>query len=150
MLVVALALSSVAALLNTAQLLHAAPYASASCPRSMLHAAPYASASPRSTIRATAIGAADTPTTATALPSDSSGPTLLSSYEDTIQLLLAEINACAPGDRIFLQLYLLEPGLSSEQVLAALEEAGSRRGVQVTFVLDVSVCCRPAAKRRLA
>ena len=66
------------------------------------------------------------------------GLLLMTSYEATIRLLLDEIAATTAGDQIFLQLYLLEGGASSEAVLAALEEAGARRGVRVTFVLDVS------------
>lgn len=42
------------------------------------------------------------------------------------------------GDRIDIGLYLLEGGQSSERLLAALEEAGSTRGVRVNFQLDVS------------
>ena len=63
---------------------------------------------------------------------------LLTSYDATIALLEDEIAACSRGDEVFLQLYLLEGGSSSEAVLAALEEAGASRGVRVTFVLDVS------------
>ena len=66
------------------------------------------------------------------------GLLLMTSYDATIRLLLDEIAATTAGDQIFLQLYLLEGGASSEAVLAALEEAGARRGVRVTFVLDVS------------
>ena len=66
------------------------------------------------------------------------GLLLMTSYEATIRLLLDEIAATTAGDQIFLQLYLLEGGASSEAVLAALEEAGAQRGVRVTFVLDVS------------
>ena len=68
----------------------------------------------------------------------SRGLLLLDSYERTTSTLLEEITDTARGDRIFFQLYLLEGGSSSEQVLAALEEAGLRRGVQVSFGLDVS------------
>lgn len=68
----------------------------------------------------------------------SCGTFLLDSYEQTTSTLLEEIADTTSGDRIFFQLYLLEGGSSSEQVLAALEEAGSRRGVQVSFGLDVS------------
>ena len=66
------------------------------------------------------------------------GLLLMTSYDATIRLLLDEIADTTAGDQIFLQLYLLEGGASSEAVLAALEEAGARRGVRVTFVLDVS------------
>lgn len=66
------------------------------------------------------------------------GLLLMTSYDASIRLLLDEVAATAAGDQIFLQLYLLEGGASSEAVLAALEEAGSQRGVRVTFVLDVS------------
>ena len=63
---------------------------------------------------------------------------LLTSYDATIALLEDEIAACSRGDEVFLQLYLLEGGSSSEAVLASLEAAGAERGVRVTFVLDVS------------
>ncbi|KAL1516011.1 hypothetical protein AB1Y20_002624 [Prymnesium parvum] len=63
---------------------------------------------------------------------------LLDSYEQTVRALLDEIESCSRGDAVYFQLYLLEQGASSERVLAALEEAGSVRGVRVSFALDVS------------
>ena len=63
---------------------------------------------------------------------------LLDSYTNTMEMLLDEIADTESGDRIFFQLYLLEGGASSEKVLAALEDAGASRGVQVSFGLDVS------------
>jgi hypothetical protein len=66
------------------------------------------------------------------------GLKLLDSYAATTDQLLQEIAATEEGEEIFFQLYLFEDGLSSERVLAALLEAGSRRGVLVKFGLDVS------------
>ena len=63
---------------------------------------------------------------------------LMDSYSTANARLLEEIEATDAGDCIDIGLYLLEPGKSSEMVLDALLEAGSNRGVQVTFHLDVS------------
>lgn len=64
-------------------------------------------------------------------------PQLVTSYGECTALLLREIADTTKGDEIALGIYLLEGGESSERVLAALEEAGSR-GVCVDFGLDVS------------
>ena len=93
----------------------------------------FASASEAALRRASTLDASGE-STATA----SAGLQLFTSYDATVELLLEEIGACDAGDHIFLQLYLLEGGSSSEAILAALEEAGSSRGASVTFVLDVS------------
>ena len=66
-----------------------------------------------------------------------SGFAVVNSYDGAISLLLDEIASTQKGDAINLSLYLLEGGKSSERVLTALEEAGTR-GVNVIFGLDVS------------
>ena len=67
-----------------------------------------------------------------------SGFQLCTSYAAAVDLLLDEVAATEAGDEISLSLYLLESGRSSERVLDALEEAGTSRGVRVSFGLDVS------------
>ena len=81
---------------------------------------------------------------------DSNGPVLLDSYDTTTEKLLEEIAATELGDEIFFQLYLLEAGVSSERVLSALSEAGSQRGVQVRFGLDVSYGASASTRSRHA
>lgn len=63
--------------------------------------------------------------------------TLLADYPQAIHALLEELGGLGSGDEARLELYLLEPGESSQAVLAALR-AAAERGVRVRVALDAS------------
>ncbi|MHC4390978.1 MAG: phospholipase D-like domain-containing protein, partial [Planctomycetota bacterium] len=67
--------------------------------------------------------------------------TLLTTYEQIIASLIDETEACLEGDRIDLSLFILEPGDTSERLLAALVEAADRN-VSVAITIDDSYASR--------
>lgn len=62
---------------------------------------------------------------------------LIVDYDAAVEALLAEIEATGAGDRITLCVYIIEPGASSERVLAALA-AAAERGVEVSISVDAT------------
>jgi len=62
---------------------------------------------------------------------------LIVDYDAAVAALLGEIEATGEGDRIALSVYIIEPGDSSQQVLAALA-AAAERGVEVAISVDAT------------
>lgn len=62
-------------------------------------------------------------------------PRLIDSYDDAIAALHAEIEASGPGNRIRLSVWILEPGESSQAILASLR-AAAERGAEVVVSVD--------------
>ncbi len=66
---------------------------------------------------------------------------LLVSYDETIAAIERELDALSRGDDARLDFYLLEPGLSTERVLAALTRA-AQRGARVALSVDATRASR--------
>ncbi|CAJ1379239.1 unnamed protein product [Effrenium voratum] len=63
---------------------------------------------------------------------------LLTGYQATVAAVMAELEACESGDEVIFSVYVVEPGRSSEALIAALA-AAARRGVQLRLRTDCSV-----------
>jgi len=63
---------------------------------------------------------------------------LLTSYDDTVNAIVWEMDHTAAGDRIEFSVYVLEPGASTQRVLNSMRAAATR-GVRVHCSLDCSV-----------
>ncbi|MEZ6189015.1 MAG: phospholipase D-like domain-containing protein [Planctomycetota bacterium] len=64
-------------------------------------------------------------------------PAVLSGYDAFVEALLRDVHASGRGDRVHVSTYIIEPGESSERVLAALV-AAARRGAWVRLACDAS------------
>jgi len=63
---------------------------------------------------------------------------LLTSYDDTVNAIVWEMDHTVAGDRIEFSVYVLEPGASTQRVLSSMQAAATR-GVRVHCSLDCSV-----------
>lgn len=68
---------------------------------------------------------------------------LVTTYNDSVEIICREIADCGDGDQIVFSLYIWEPGPSSDRVLAELEKA-VQRGTRVLFDIDRSYVVRVA------
>jgi len=66
------------------------------------------------------------------------GATLLAGYGPVVDTILREVEACGAGDRLTMSVYVVEPGRSTDQLLAALRRA-AERGVGLTLQCDYSL-----------
>ncbi len=66
---------------------------------------------------------------------------LIVDYDAAIAAVLAEVTSCGAGDRIVLCVYIIEPGASSERVLAELR-AAAERGAQVAISVDATAASK--------
>ena len=64
-------------------------------------------------------------------------PSLIRSYDAAVATLLEEIEGSGAGDQIDLNVFIVEPGLSSETVLRALGAAADR-GARVRVRVDAT------------
>lgn len=62
---------------------------------------------------------------------------LVTTYDDSIKTICGEIADCEAGDQIVFSLYIWEPGVSSTQVLKALETA-AQKNIKIIFDIDHS------------
>ena len=63
---------------------------------------------------------------------------LLTSYDEVVRAIVAEMDRTAAGDRVEFSVYVMEPGASTDAVLRAMRRAATR-GVRVDCSLDCSV-----------
>ena len=63
---------------------------------------------------------------------------LLTSYDEVVRAIVAEMDRTAAGDRVEFSVYVMEPGASTDAVLRAMRRA-AKRGVRVDCSLDCSV-----------
>jgi len=66
---------------------------------------------------------------------------LITDYEEAVDAICREIGKSIKGDEIVFSLYIWEPGLSSERILAELDKAAGR-GVKILFDIDHSYVVR--------
>jgi len=66
---------------------------------------------------------------------------LVTTYNDSVEVICKEIADCGEGDQIVFSLYIWEPGPSSERVLRELEKA-VQRGAHIVFDIDRSYVVR--------
>ena len=62
---------------------------------------------------------------------------LLTSYDEVVRAIVAEMDRTAAGDRVEFSVYVMEPGASTDAVLRAMRRAATR-GVRVDCSLDCS------------
>ena len=66
---------------------------------------------------------------------------LVTTYNESVEMICGEIATCGDGDQIVFSLYIWEPGKSSDRVLAELEKA-VQRGTRILFDIDRSYVVR--------